>query len=489
MNEDKNSASETTYALMIFLVALIFLVPFLWEEYIRPYYITAWYYLKLGVFHSLYVITSVQFFEENIGKLLFWMDWFIVDMYLPSEIIYGQILEVYSILLDVDTTSPDTISKAFLSYGEIDENFQLISRFGFAVLAPFYVYLGFKMVRVSSGKPKYDKVYSLDSFAEDMSEGFPELLPVVWDNPQNYDINKGHWRMSPRPKAYLEENGCIEDFEYKGEPKFRLKREEALILVEEQLGRQWEGFSKLTMNEKRILALTLPMLKSPSKGVPLTNELIREYGYAFSKKPGFKKRLTIFTSLLFSPMSYMPNFKMANTKGLPQMTKLSKQFGCLFKNQIKLFSAFTDIRAGIKEDLRKRKYLKSSNKKVNQIIRKNKDLEELQSIIDNHAYVSTVLSRCVDTARQGGTLPACSCLFLKPIDRQLYYIFNNVGRNVSWVETTGWFAHYIAEKRSGFPFPYPKVEAAVDGMDEYLWASYYEYEPYKDWEVELAPPE
>jgi intracellular multiplication protein IcmP len=44
-----------------------------------------------------------------------------------------------------------------------------------------------------------------------------------------------------------------------------------------------------------------------------------------------------------------------------------------------------------------------------------------------------------------GVLQSALFLWLKPKDRRLWYILNNVGRKVAWPEITGVFAHWQFE--------------------------------------------
>lgn len=71
---------------------------------------------------------------------------------------------------------------------------------------------------------------------------------------------------------------------------------------------------------------------------------------------------------------------------------------------------------------------------------------DVQRIVQRHRYVSSVLAGMLEDARTDGILPPSEFLWLKPVDRNLWYLLNAVGRRVASVEASGSFANFIAEK-------------------------------------------
>ncbi|MDO5538311.1 MAG: hypothetical protein Q4F72_12390, partial [Desulfovibrionaceae bacterium] len=57
----------------------------------------------------------------------------------------------------------------------------------------------------------------------------------------------------------------------------------------------------------------------------------------------------------------------------------------------------------------------------------------------------TFLLALYERARTRGVLATPEFLWLRPVDRQLYYLCNNVGRRTAWPEIAGVWAHYQAE--------------------------------------------
>lgn len=90
--------------------------------------------------------------------------------------------------------------------------------------------------------------------------------------------------------------------------------------------------------------------------------------------------------------------------------------------------------------------------------------EKLLLIYSSHAYVYTVMAEMLQIARLDGVLPTAEFLWLKPIDRRLWYTLNCVGRQTAFVEVAGIFAHYKAEKALKRRSIVPMVDEAVTGL-------------------------
>lgn len=83
-----------------------------------------------------------------------------------------------------------------------------------------------------------------------------------------------------------------------------------------------------------------------------------------------------------------------------------------------------------------------------------------------HAYVLTMMASMLELARDDGVLATSDFLWLKSVDRKLWYMLNSVGRRTAFPESAGPFAHWIVEKRLRRPLKVPVVVTAVDALDE-----------------------
>lgn len=100
---------------------------------------------------------------------------------------------------------------------------------------------------------------------------------------------------------------------------------------------------------------------------------------------------------------------------------------------------------------------------------------ELNELMDIHSqYVHTWLHALLVFARRKGVLAPQEFLWLRPLDRTLWYCLNQVGGRTAWPEASGEWAHYRAEevlsnlkcsivgKQQALP---PQVEEAVKGLE------------------------
>lgn len=102
---------------------------------------------------------------------------------------------------------------------------------------------------------------------------------------------------------------------------------------------------------------------------------------------------------------------------------------------------------------------------INNAVDKYKPSSVVKTVVQKHAYVLTFMASMLEAARQDGVLASADFLWLKVVDRPLWYMLNNVGRQTAYAEVGGAFAHWIAEKRLGRKISMPMVDEAVKALD------------------------
>jgi intracellular multiplication protein IcmP len=105
---------------------------------------------------------------------------------------------------------------------------------------------------------------------------------------------------------------------------------------------------------------------------------------------------------------------------------------------------------------------------VDELCQKYENTKAIQKIIHTHAYVLTVMASMLAAAREDGVQASADFLWLKPVDRRLWYMLNTVGRQTPFVEVAGAFSHWIAEKELGKKMLVPMVEEATNALDRSL---------------------
>lgn len=103
---------------------------------------------------------------------------------------------------------------------------------------------------------------------------------------------------------------------------------------------------------------------------------------------------------------------------------------------------------------------------VEEQLEKYQDAKPLKWLEQRHAYVGTLIASLLEMARIDGVLASAEFLWLKPVDRRMWYMLNSVGRQTAVVEVAGLFAHWHAEKKLKRPLKNPVVKEAVNGLDD-----------------------
>lgn len=105
---------------------------------------------------------------------------------------------------------------------------------------------------------------------------------------------------------------------------------------------------------------------------------------------------------------------------------------------------------------------------VDEMAKKHMNHPDVVEVIAGHGYTHTVLMSLLEYARKNGVFPSSEFFWLRPVDRQLWYALNNVGRNVAWTEVAGIYGHWLAEKVNDAPLLNPYVQKSVEALSDAL---------------------
>ena len=96
-----------------------------------------------------------------------------------------------------------------------------------------------------------------------------------------------------------------------------------------------------------------------------------------------------------------------------------------------------------------------------------RNAEALRSM-RNHGFVNTAIPALFSAAKKYGQLTTSDFIWLKSVDRTLFYALNQVGRKVAFVEAAGCRAHSDAEEAKGEPLFESRVDRAVEALERRL---------------------
>ena len=108
---------------------------------------------------------------------------------------------------------------------------------------------------------------------------------------------------------------------------------------------------------------------------------------------------------------------------------------------------------------------KSDYSIANKTLRQYQQTESVQKVITQHAYTLTVMASLLMASRDDGVVPSSEFLWLKPVDRRLWYMLNCVGRQTPFSEVAGPFAHWSAEKMMNRRSLVPMIDEAIKALE------------------------
>ena len=105
---------------------------------------------------------------------------------------------------------------------------------------------------------------------------------------------------------------------------------------------------------------------------------------------------------------------------------------------------------------------------IDRIVQDPKLGGELEKIAAQHAFATPAMLGVLAHARdRGGVLAPAQFVWLRGVQRALWYPLNNLGRQAFHSEAAGAMAHYEAELVAARPLLMPKVQGAVDALEAY----------------------
>lgn len=94
--------------------------------------------------------------------------------------------------------------------------------------------------------------------------------------------------------------------------------------------------------------------------------------------------------------------------------------------------------------------------------------KKVVDIVNLHAHTINVLFATLASARRSGRLTHANFLWLKPVNRTLWYALCGQGGQIPYWEAAGPWSHMQVEERVGRPMPKPMVASAVYSLYDFM---------------------
>ena len=96
-----------------------------------------------------------------------------------------------------------------------------------------------------------------------------------------------------------------------------------------------------------------------------------------------------------------------------------------------------------------------------ELLQKHRALLEDTLLTRHTAFELPWFMALLTLARKKGVLASSQFLFVRPLDRPLWYALNQCGGRTGWAEALAPWAHYAAEEKAGKALTEPQVHAAT----------------------------
>ena len=295
-------------------------------------------------------------------------------------------------------------------------------RWPFALLLVLFGVAAIFMGRVGS----LVRRFNMESLLRNNAESFPCLRPVVGRgkyllSPESHD--SGPWKIARTPVQFALENGLLLDEQEKAfTPEQALKNG----LPSTEL----PAWGNARLDEKKALAVLTEQLGKPFEGCEGLSPCRRALAVAFLAYANGDKKNCISILDMVS-CSYN---EIDGNADCPVLTDTA------FEKRLKKAWA------------------------------RHKDVLSEKNMASHAAYELPWFMALLYRARQKGVLASSQFLWLRPMDRPLWYALNQCGGRAAWAEGFAAWAHYMAEEQEGKALTEPHVAPAVASLREALSA-------------------
>lgn len=342
-----------------------------------------------------------------------WLVWYFFHAQIAGTILRVRLLEARFIAWFISDAKAlpsycQSFTPAAMQAGDLANISEAVGRY---LRYPVGVILLMLALFIYTGRAslRFKKSYNMDDLVEAEKKNWRQITPVVKLNLVGVDIDTGPWAMALSPLQFARKNHLI-----------RLERVEPTVVT------SVTAVSHVVANlqreaARRSFVIQLQSYWSSPHQLPLpTRALFAIFSAraARDRESANRLLLQIADSAICSPSD--DHAMLTQRLNFSGTDELLRRYG--------------------------------NEKKVIQVTQK-------------HAYVLTVMASMLQLARQDGVLASAEFLWLKPVNRTLWFMLNSVGRQTAFPEVAGPFAHWIAECALGRRLLVPMVDMAVNALE------------------------
>jgi len=320
-----------------------------------------------------------------------------------------------------------------------------LNAYVFVWILPPLVWLILKTFKRKQTIRKYRRILSRDNLLRILARTNPSLWAVVDQNILERETNAGPWAVSQRSIEFARNNRLLIS-----------ARSEILKPLDHSI---WtKPISEIRSHFPASNYLYLSRAKTDTLYKKLLGGLARKTSEMRRDDP---HRYLIFAGLL----PFLEGSKRHRNRGFDFFHAVSKS--------LKGHPEYSDDRGKALELLSTN--LPFADQLIKDYLRKDTACKKLmRKITGQHAYELTLFARMFFEAKRNGKTVTDDFLWLKPVDRQLFYTLCQIGAPTSYnenicdqthfCETSAVAAHYMAEKMSESKITIPSIDSASDAL-------------------------
>jgi hypothetical protein len=414
------------------------------------YYIDIWFYTQKAFF------TAFAFLPDIVNKVLFFWH---QD---AAEFIPGMAADLNFHVKD------------YVEYYKFDEvgqrKLDAINRVGRFMVIP-YLSLPIVWFFLKEWRRKESKIlgmgkpHAMYAYAFSQKEIWPFIKPVaaIMERiSREPDLDSGWYAMSKLPMMWMKERGLFNEmtkkkrrelFTVSQRREFTLNKPKAFLALVENLGPVWKGIENLTFEQKCVLAILIPHIYGKIKVSRLLNRKICCLHEAKTKLSKYERK-----ELLKTITSEVDSILLSHKDCFEIPYFVDTEFDEPYDP---ILSSFEGI---------------DSEKDM---FDKGRDL--IKGALLRHSYVKTMFFSLIERCWTYGVLSSSELLWVKSVDRDLFYVLSQQGRTSAFVEVCGAWSHYLAESTYGFKILAPQVSEGLRGLDFDLFKTHSNYIAHERW--------
>jgi len=328
-----------------------------------------------------------------------------------------------------------TLSNIVAQYGYVGQYFKWI-------VSAILCIMGVHLIRGVSPKQKYRKNFSIEKLLEHNVDEFPCIAPVVGKNLLKEDPDKGPWKTVRQPIQFAAENNLLLD----------AKTHKPIQ-------------TKTLLNKNNLANLNSPVLRDNNNQNVI---LDAEKTYQIFENQ-LKKRFLGFDNLEDYEKGLAAAFLAFGHGKREKAQELLDQMSLSFQEGKDIYKLYFSKKFPFVNRIHAGNTYKIDISGAEKIIEDYKESEGYNLAVQKHnVYVPTWFHALKVFADQKGVFPPAQFLWLRPLDRTLWYTLNQIGGRTAWVEASGPWAHYYAEETLGQAIETPEIDEAVKAYENIL---------------------